>query len=172
MLLSDKGYSMLSAIYAISENDVIGKDNDIPWRLSSDLKQFKKITMGHSIIMGRKTYESIGKALPGRKNIVLTRQPDFHAPGCIVVHDLHEALEITNGEKEVFLIGGATLYQEAFEKKLVAKIYLTIVHAEIDGDVYFHLPSPDSFKIISESHHPADNRNEYPFTFRMLELLN
>ncbi|MEO1434782.1 MAG: dihydrofolate reductase, partial [Bacteroidota bacterium] len=127
----------ISIIVAQTENRVIGKDNDIPWYLPADLKYFKKVTTGHHIIMGRKCYESIGRPLPNRANVILTRRMDFHAEGCIVTHSLEEALDIArrNEETEAFIIGGGEIYNLAMP--LVDQIYLTQVHTELEGDIYF-----------------------------------
>ncbi len=157
---------------AASTNDVIGKDNNIPWRLSSDLKLFKKITLGHAVIMGRKTYESIGKPLPRRKNYVLTQRKNYEAPGCIVFHHLDEALVHCKDEEEVFIIGGSSLYREAFSRDLVDRIYVSRVHVEIEGDVYFKLAHPEHWKVIEEMSYKADEQNEYDFTFQILEKIH
>ena len=161
--------NMISAIYAVSENEVIGRDNDLPWRLSGDLKFFKQTTLDKPIIMGRKTFESIGKALPRRRNIVLTRQTGWQAEGVEVFHELDAALAACAQEPETLIIGGAALFNEAFEKDLVGRIYQTLVHAEVDGDVLFPLPQADQWKIISVDAQQADDKNEFAYTFRTLE---
>ncbi len=144
----------ISLIVAMSDNAVIGRDNQLPWHLSEDLKQFKKITMGHPIIMGRKTFESIGKALPGRENIVVTRKPDFSAEGVTVCRDLTSLLkQHLSSEEEVFVIGGSELYEQALPH--VRKLYITLIEDEFEGDAFF----PDknwknNFEIVS---------NEGPF---------
>jgi dihydrofolate reductase len=126
----------VSIIVAMAENRVIGLKNQLPWHLSADLKRFKQITMGFPIIMGRKTYESIGRPLPGRQNIIISRNPSFKAEGCQVFHDLDEAIQMAvSAYEQVFVIGGATLYAEAL--KWASRIYLTQVHAQIDGDTFF-----------------------------------
>ena len=128
---------MISLIVAVANNGVIGHNNDLPWHISADLQNFKRITTGHCMVLGRKNYESIGRALPQRTNIVLTRQKDFIAPGCVVLHDLPQALEYARaqGESEVFIIGGAEIYRQAWP--LIHKIYLTWVHRDFTGDVFF-----------------------------------
>jgi dihydrofolate reductase len=126
---------IISIIAAMAENRVIGRDNTIPWNLPGDLKRFKTITTGHPVIMGRKTFESIGKPLPGRKTLIITRKPDFSAKGCVVVHNLQEALAECNGADEVFICGGSEIYRAALS--LASRIYLTLLHEEVEGDTRF-----------------------------------
>jgi dihydrofolate reductase len=160
---------IVSLIVAVAENGVIGKDNALPWRLSSDLKRFKKITMSKPIIMGRKTHESIGKPLPGRTNIVVTRNPNYDAEGCLVV-DSFEAAVIAaqaTGADEAFVIGGAALYEAALP--LASRIYLTEVHCACDGDAWF--PPWDRGE-WHESHREevsSDEVNQYATTFQILQ---
>jgi len=158
----------ISAIYAVSENGVIGKDGDLPWTLKDDLKFFMKTTTSHSIIMGRKSYEALGKALPNRRNIVITRQEDYQDDNIEVVHSLEDALELVKGESEVFITGGAGVYRESIEKGFVNKIYETLVHAEVEGDTFFKLPNPSEWEIVDVDAHQADERNEFAYTFRTL----
>ena len=128
---------IISSIVAVAENRVIGSDNDIPWRLSTDLKYFKKKTTGHHIIMGRKSFLSIGKPLPNRTNVIVTRDPFFIASNCIVVHSIPEAIEVarSRGETEAFITGGGMIYEQTME--LVDQLYITEVNAQPEGDVYF-----------------------------------
>ena len=156
------------AIYAVSENGVIGKDNDLPWHLPEEFRHFKRHTHGKTIIMGRKTYDSLGKPLPNRRHIVVTRNRDYYADGIEIVHSLSEALNLAQGDEEVFIIGGAGLFQDAFEQDLIDKVYLTTVHAEVEGDVIFHLPNEDQWKITEVDARQADDKNEYAFTFKTL----
>ena len=158
----------VAAIFAISENHVIGSDNDIPWRLSNDLKHFKKLTTGKPIIMGRKTWESLGRPLPRRRNIVITRNTSFEAHGAEVVHSLQEALDLCADEPEVFIVGGAAIYREAILNGHVSVIYKTLVHAEVDGDTFLHLPE-DGWEVTQVESHQADEKNEYAYTFLTLE---
>ncbi|MDE6451655.1 MAG: dihydrofolate reductase, partial [Odoribacter sp.] len=123
---------MISIIVAAAENNVIGNNNALIWHISADLKHFKQLTTGHSVIMGRKTYESIGRALPNRRNIVISRNPDFRPEGCTVVSSVDEALRLTDGEEEVFIIGAGSIYREMWDK--VERLYITLVHAVIEGD--------------------------------------
>lgn len=159
---------LISAIVAISENNVIGRDGHLPWHLSADLKRFKAITTGHAIILGRKNYDDIGRPLPNRVNYVLTRNPAFEAPGCVVCSSLEEALKAAEaaGETEAFIIGGAAIYREAMP--LVKKMYLTKVLATVDGDVFF----PDwgeGWQKVSEEMFPADEKNDHETSFEIWE---
>jgi dihydrofolate reductase len=126
---------IVSIIAAMAENRVIGRGNEMPWEIPSELKRFKEITMGHPVIMGRKTFESIGNPLPGRKNVIISRQQDYSPEGCVVVPDLQAALAASAGANEVFICGGDTVYREAMP--LADKIYLTIIDEEFDGDSFF-----------------------------------
>ena len=125
----------ISLLAALAANRVIGKNNALPWHLPADLKRFKALTMGHAIVMGRKTYESIGKPLPGRRNLVITRNRGYSAPGCDVAHSLHSALALCSGARELFIIGGAELFLESMA--FAHSLELTEIHADFDGDVFF-----------------------------------
>ena len=131
--------SNLAMIVAASTNDVIGVDGDLPWHISADLKRFKRLTMGHHLIMGRKTFESIGRCLPGRTTVIVTRQPEFEFAGAKIAHSIETAIELTEGDSTPFIIGGAEIY--ALAMPLVSHIYLTRVHQEIAGDT--RLPAID-----------------------------
>jgi len=160
---------IISIIVAVAQNGVIGAKNQLPWRLSADLKRFKQITTGHHIIMGRKTFESIGKPLPNRVSIIITRNTGYQAEGCHVVGSLAEAVQFaqSNGETEAFVIGGGQIYEEAFT--LAHKVYLTQVKANIDGDTFFpSLPSCD-WETTQQSEYLADERNQYDYSFVDLE---
>lgn len=154
---------VLSIIVAAAENNVIGRDNGLVWRLSADLKRFKALTTGHTILMGRKTYESVGKALPNRRNIVISRNPDYKAAGCEVVRGVEEALELTKGEDEVFVTGGGTIYKELWDK--ADRLYLTVVHQECEGDTVIPPVDPGKWKEVSREAHQADEKNECDYTF-------
>lgn len=164
----------ISAIVAISNNRVIGSDNDIPWYLPADLKYFKKTTLNHHIIMGRKTFQSIGRPLPKRTNIVLTRDLFFVATNCLVANSIEHALNIAadNGEKEAFIIGGAQIYELAMP--LVDRIYLTEVDVDIPEDkpvVKFpELPIGVWKEVAAEAHQP-DEKNEYKYVFKIFERI-
>jgi dihydrofolate reductase len=156
---------ILSCIVAMAENGVIGRGNTLPWRLSADLKRFKQLTTGHTLIMGRKTFESIGRLLPDRTSIVLTHDRAYAPAGAIVVHSLEEALERCGGEQEIFAIGGAALFREALPR--AQRLYLTRVHADVAGDVHFPDRSLRDWEIIEQTPLPADDKNQYPTTFEV-----
>lgn len=150
----------LSIIVAMTKERVIGYQNKIPWHLSEDLKRFKKITMGHPIIMGRKTFESIGHPLPGRENIVITRNKNYNVAGITIVHDLVEALKNKTGE--CFVIGGAEIYQAALPQ--AGKLYLTLIHEKIKGDTYFpHFNLEKDFQIIEKLGPFKDNKSNLTY---------
>ncbi len=149
---------IISLIAAMSENRVIGSGNAIPWNIPSDQKRFREITMGHSVIFGRLTYESIGRPLSGRKNIVLTRQADYHAPGIIVAHGLTEAFSMCQGEDEVFIGGGGTVFSETIA--LAHRIYLAVIHQSFSGDTFFPVLPPYFSEAARE-----EVRNTLPYSF-------
>ena len=157
---------LISAIVAVSENNVIGREGHLPWHLSQDLKRFKAITTGHAIILGRKNYDDIGRPLPNRTNYVLSRNKEFQAPGCIVCSSLGEAIEAARaaGETECFIIGGAAVYREAMPQ--VEKLYLTRVLSHVDGDVFFPECEGD-FEKVSEEPFQADEKNDFPTVFQI-----
>ncbi len=147
----------------MSENRVIGRDGQLPWHLSADLRRFKRLTMGHHIIMGRKTFESIGRLLPGRITIVVTRQVGYDAGEALVAHGIDEAIRLADGDDEAFIIGGEEVYRQAL--RMVDRIHLTQVHAEIHGDAVFPNLQFDDWQLVEQSRHPADEQNEYEHTF-------
>lgn len=169
---------MLSLIVAAAENNAIGKGNQLIWKLPADLKHFKETTQGHAIIMGRKTYESIGRPLPNRRNIVVTRQTDYapalpaEAPGGAkagsveIAHSLEEALVLAVSDPEPFVIGGAELYKLALP--LAERIYLTRIHQPFEGDVFFPELGPE-WKEVKKEEGVVDDKNTYPYTFYVLE---
>ena len=160
----------VSAIVAVSKNGVIGKGNDIPWYLSSDLRYFKRTTINHHIIMGRKTFHSMGRPLPKRTNIVITRNPFFVASNCIITSSLDDALAIAqeNGEEEVFIIGGGQIYEMSMP--LLDKIYYTEVDTVIeDGEVFFPDFDRNKWTLVSEEPHKADEKNDHDYTFMVFE---
>ena len=157
---------LISLIVVMSSNRVIGNRGEIPWKIPGEQKMFKEITMGHSMIMGRKTFDAIGRALPGRTNIVVTRQADFQAPGCKVVHDLKAALEACPpAEDEVFIIGGGQIYDETIA--IADRIYLTVVPREVAGDTYFSEFDEADFKVIKSDFIDAAE----PYHFYIYERL-
>ena len=156
---------IISIIVAADEGDGIGLNNTIPWHLTSDLKRFKTLTMGHHLIMGRRTYESIDSPLPGRKLIVLSRNPSFQAEGCQTARSLQESLQLAMdaGEREVFVIGGAEVFSEALV--ITDHLYLTRVHCTQEADATFPPFNEENWTKICEQFHPADELNQFPQTF-------
>jgi len=159
-----------SLIVAMSTNRVIGRAGGLPWRLSADLKRFKELTMGHHIIMGRKTFESIGRPLNGRTMVVITRQPERIASHGTASHSLADALRVAEDDPESFVIGGAQIYRAALP--LTQRLYLTKVHAVVEGDVTFPDFSHDDWSQIERTDHPADARNEFPYSFLVLDRVS
>ena len=167
---------VVSLIVAVSENKVIGKDNDLVWHLPTDMKFFKDTTKGHFVIMGRRNYESIPhkyRPLPNRTNVIVTRQDDYKAEGCLVVNSVEEAIEIAQkaGDIEPFIIGGGQIYKYAIDNNLVDRVYLTKVHTEIDGDTYFD-DLDDSWKLVHTDLHSSDEKHPFAFTFQTFERLS
>ncbi len=156
-----------SIIVAMSENRVIGRDNQLPWRLPADLKRFKALTMGHHLLLGRKTFESIGRPLPGRKMVVITRQSDFSSPGVLVAHSLPDALDLCRGDDEIFIGGGAGIYQEALP--MADRIYLTVLHQEFAGDTLFPAYDSSDWLVTEKEDHGPDQKNPYRYSFLTLE---
>ena len=163
----------LAVIVAAAENGVIGRNNALPWHLPEDLRYFKRVTMGKPIVMGRKTFESIGRPLPGRSNIVITRNPDFRPPGVKVVASLEEALSLAteialiDGAAELVVIGGAEIYREAIPR--AERLYLTEVHARVEGDA--RLPTIDwgQWREVGRERHAASGANPYDYSFVVYE---
>lgn len=155
----------VALVVAAAENYVIGASNTMPWHLPADLRNFKELTMGYPVVMGRKTYESIGKPLPGRDNIVITNRRDYQPEGVTVAHSLTQALEAAGQVAQVSIIGGATVYQEALERGLADIVYMTRIHAEFDGDVFFPPLNPEQWNRVSERFHHKDANNAFDFTF-------
>lgn len=160
---------LVSAIAAMAENRVIGFENELPWYLPADLQHFKSITSGHPILMGRKTFESIGRPLPNRTNIVLTRDKKYKADGCIVVTSISEA--VTKAEeinsKEIFIIGGAEVYNQLLPS--IERLYLTIVHADCEGDTFFPELDLAEWREVNREAFDEDDDNEFPYTFLQLD---
>ena len=157
----------ISLIAAVSKNNVIGGDNKLLWHLPADLKHFKAITTNHTIIMGRKTYESIGKALPNRRNIIVTRQENFEAPGCEIIHQLQDAINLCEKEDEVFIIGGGEVYKQAIHA--ADKIYLTRIYKEFEGDARFPDFSMSEWRLNNYQRHHADENNLFEYSFSEYE---
>lgn len=161
---------MLSIIVAVSENGVIGKDNQLLWKLSADLMYFKNLTTNHVVIMGRKTYESIGKPLPNRINIVISSNNSFRAEGVEIVSSLEKAIEKAQNllpNNEIFIIGGGTIYKQALS--VADKVYLTEVKTSIEGDTFFPKLDSETWQEISRISHKADEKNEYDYAFVFYE---
>lgn len=160
----------LSVIAAISDNGVIGRDGDLPWRQSADLKRLKALTMGHHMIMGRKTFETLEKMLPGRTIVVVTRQADFAPEGVVVVRSIPEAVERVAGDAEPFIAGGAEIYQQSLH--LASRMYLTRVHADLEGDTFFpEFDDVAEWDLVDAEHFEADEKNQYPYTFLTYERI-
>ncbi len=157
----------ISIVVAADENGVIGRDNKLPWRLPADLRHFREVTLGKPVIMGRKTYESIGKPLPGRHNIVITRTRDLVIAGCTVVNTLDEAIDAAGNADEVMIIGGEEIFRETLG--LANRIYLTRVHTAVEGDTWFPDIDYDEWRETSIEAHASDERNEHAYSFELLE---
>jgi dihydrofolate reductase len=153
----------------MSENWVIGDHNQLPWHLPADLKHFKTLTTGHPIVMGRKTYESIGRPLPNRTNIIMTRKQGLHFPGCQVVNSLEAAIQCAVAERseEIFIIGGAEIYKQCLP--YTRRIYLTLVHGVVKGDTFFPELNLNEWEEIERSYHAADENHAFAYSFIQLE---
>lgn len=162
---------LVSAIVAVAKNGVIGKDNQIPWYLPADLAWFKRVTLGHYVLMGRNCFQSIGRPLPRRTNVVVTRNPFFTADGVLIAHSVEEALNLAydNGEQEVFIIGGGEIYRQT--ERLWDKVYLTEVDTEPDGDVFFPELPPETWRETWRESHAPDEKNTVAYTFKILERI-
>ena len=159
----------ITLIAAVAENRVIGLAGTLPWRLPQDLKRFKRLTLGHAVLMGRRTFESLAGPLPDRRMIVLTRRRGWRPQGAEVARSLDEALELAKrgGEQELFVIGGAAVFAEALPR--ADRMYLTLVHATVKGDTLFPEFDEAQWELVEEERHEADERHAYPFTFRTYE---
>lgn len=160
---------IISAIVATAQNSVIGKNNRIPWYLPADLKYFKKTTLHHHVIMGRSTFESIGKPLPKRTNIVLSRNPFFVASNVLIANSIEQAIQIAreNDETEAFIIGGGRIYEQSVS--FWDRIYWTKVDLEVEGDVFFPTIETEAWQLIKEAPQKADNKNEHDYSFQVWE---
>jgi dihydrofolate reductase len=163
----------ISLIAAMSRNRVIGANNGLPWRLPEDLKYFKRVTQGRPVVMGRKTYESIGRLLPGRENRIVTRQKGFELEGARVFHSLSEAIQVGGSDHageadaETFVIGGAEIYAQAMSA--ADRIYLTLIDREVEGDAYFPVIDRSRFREVSREDHPPSGERDFGFSFLVLE---
>jgi dihydrofolate reductase len=158
----------LELVVAVAENDVIGRGNQMPWHLPADLRHFKSLTLGKPVLMGRKTFESIGRALPGRLNIVMSRSAGFSAPGCVVVKTLDDARQAAGTQPTLMVIGGSELYRQCLP--LARRIHLTLIHTRIeDGDTYFAGWRAAEWHESSRERHAADEKNKYAYSFITLD---
>jgi dihydrofolate reductase len=155
---------IVSLVGAMAENGVIGANGRLPWHLPDEIKHFKRLTVDHTVIMGRKTYDEVGRPLPNRRNVVISRNPAFRPPGVTVVPNLDEALALGATETEVFVIGGAEIYRLALPR--ADRLYLTVVHATFEGDVVFPPFDQAAWALEEETFHPADERHSASFTIR------
>lgn len=159
---------MFSLIVAMDENQLIGKNNTLPWHLSSDLKKVKTLTTSNVIVLGRKNFESIGKPLPNRLNVVLTRNSNISIPGCVVMHSVDEVISaFQHDPREIFIFGGAEIYKLFFP--YISKMYITLIHQTFEGDTYFPPYNKEEWKILSKKEGIVDEKNKYPHTFYVLE---
>jgi dihydrofolate reductase len=157
----------VSIIVAMSVNRVIGRAGHMPWRLPADLRRFKALTTGHAVIMGRRTFDSVGRPLPDRRNIVITRDRDYWPEGVIVAHDLDEALSRAGDDEEAFIAGGGEIYRLAMPR--ADRMYVTIVHATIEGDTYFPEFDESEWELVSDERCEPDERHAHPYSFRVYE---
>jgi dihydrofolate reductase len=162
--------SRLSLIVAMARNGVIGAGNRIPWHLPNELKLFRQLTMGHHIVMGRRTYESINRLLPGRTTVIVTRRRDYVVPGAIVAHSVPEALEACRGDAEIFVIGGADLFRETLP--IADRLYLTVVDAEPEGDTFMPEMDMSEWREISAEAFPADEKHAHGYRFTTYERMS
>ena len=154
---------MISIIVAVAENGVIGSDNQMPWHISEDLRRFKAVTTGHPVIMGRKTFESLGRPLPNRTNVVITRNPSYKVDGATVVGSLDEALALFPGDGEVFVIGGGEIYRQAMD--IADRLYITRVGTEFEGDTRFPEIDDSRWRVTWREAHPRGEKFPHPFEF-------
>lgn len=157
---------LISAITAAAENNVIGKDNALPWHLPADMKFFKKTTLHHPVIMGRKTYDSFGKALPNRQNIVITRKHDYALPDALVTASLEEAVDKANAfhPEEIFILGGQQIFEQSMP--IIRRLYLTRIHENFEGDAFFPITDFANWKKVKDEYHAPDEKNKYAYSFQ------
>ena len=156
---------MITIIAAIAENNALGKNNDLIWYLPADLQRFKKVTSGYPIIMGRNTFESIGKPLPNRTNVIVTRNKSYHQEGCLIANSLEEAIALVKKSEKLFIIGGAQIYKEAMEKQLADQLDITLVHDTFEADVYFPEIDTNIWQKIASEKYNADEKNKHNYSF-------
>jgi len=159
---------IVSIIVAVSDNNVIGLNNRVPWRQSTDLKRFKTLTVGHHLLIGRKTYESLDRPLSGRTIVVITHDKDFHADGVLTAHSIERAIEMARLDEEIFIGGGAQIFEQSLHR--ADRMYLTRVHAEVAGDTFFpEFDDVTEWNLVDVEHCEADERNEHPYSFLTYE---
>ena len=163
---------MITIIAAIAKNNALGKDNDLIWYLPADLKRFKNITSGHHILMGRNTFESIGKPLPNRTTIIISRNDKYLKEGCLTTNSLEKAIELAKEDQEIYIIGGAQIYKYAMENKLVDALYITLVHHEFEADVFFPVIESKIWKEVSREDFKADEKNKFDYSFVSYRKIN
>ena len=156
---------MITIIAAIAKNNALGKDNDLIWYLPGDLKRFKKTTTGHHLLMGRNTFESIGKPLPNRTSIIITRNEKYFKDGCLVANSLEEAVELAKEDDQIFIIGGAQVYKYAMENNIGDTLDITLVHHEFEADVFFPEIDPEIWKEVAREDFKADEKNKFDYSF-------
>ncbi|GAB7257809.1 dihydrofolate reductase [Polaribacter sp. OB-PA-B3] len=156
---------MITVIAAIAKNNALGKDNDLIWHLPADLKRFKKVTTGHYILMGRNTFESIGKPLPNRTTIIITRNKNYFKDGCLIANSLEEAIEMAKEEEKIFIIGGAQIYKETIAKNLADRLDITLVHKDFEADVFFPEIDPEIWREDAREDYTADEKNKLDYSF-------
>ena len=156
---------MITLIAAIAQNNALGKDNDLIWHLPADLKRFKKVTTGHHILMGRNTFESIGKPLPNRTTVIITRNNDYFIDGCLTADSVENAIELAKEDDEAFIIGGAQIYKYVMDNNLVDKLDITVVHEEFEADVFFPEIDASIWKEVSREDFKADEKNKHDYSF-------
>ena len=154
---------MLTLIAAVAENNALGKDGDLPWRLPDDFKRFKKLTEGHHVILGRKTFESLPNKLPNRKQVILTRKKDYNPEDCVVVHNIKDAISFVSDDEQPFVIGGAEIYKLALP--FIEKLELTQVHHSVDADTYFPEIDFTKWNLTEKDYHEKDEKHNYAFSF-------
>ncbi|SDR71302.1 dihydrofolate reductase [Polaribacter sp. KT25b] len=163
---------MITIIAAIAKNNALGKDNDLIWHLPADLKRFKKVTTGHHILMGRNTFESIGKPLPNRTTIIVTRNKNYFKDGCLIANSLEDAIELAKNDAEIYVIGGAEIYKYAIENNLVDALDITLVHHEFEADAFFPEIDTKIWKEVSREDFKADKKNNFDYSFVSYRKIN
>ncbi|UCG89424.1 MAG: dihydrofolate reductase [Gemmatimonadota bacterium] len=161
---------MISLIAAVAENRIIGAGSALPWHLPADMRHFKELTTGHTVIMGRKTFETLNKPLPRRRNVIITRDRDYHPGGVSVAHTLSEALSLAAGEREVFVAGGGEIYRLALPH--ANRLYLTVVHADFEGDTLFPEIDWTEWTLLEEERHEADENHAFSFSFKCFQRVD